>query len=580
MQEKKTDDTVSIKQWFVPFTTTKAIAFLVIIGITVFFNGLFNNFVGDDLGQIVENPLVHSITNLPSFFSGSTFFNGNAQALIGNYYRPFFISYFATIYSFFGPNYAAFHFFQIALHITNSILLFTLFKRIFKKTISFFLALIFLIHPINSEVVLYISDTQEILFFLFGMLYLLLLQKNKPIYSLWVATVSFAASLFSKETGVLFLGITTLYIFLFKKKDLLKVIAPGVVVVLFYILLRFHAVGFISRPTNSVIASFPFTVRLLNVPLMFEYYLKTFLFPTDLASSYQWVYTKIDVSHFFIPLLIDLSFLGIFSLGLYILKKKKEFVSGYLFFAGWFFIGMAIHMQIIPLDATVAEGWFYFPMVGLLGMIGVMFEVFDKRINRGALLLFGIFVVALLSARTFLRTYDWRNQLTIASHDLKVSKEAWGLENELSYAYFNEGRFKDAKVHANRSIRLHPFMTNYLNLGAADFALHEYSDARSAFLTALKYGDLYQIHENLAFLALSFGDPKKNMEFIKNVSLAKYPSDGKLWFCLAALEYNFGDKQKAKDEIAQAYYYDQSLRVIGVYNAIMNNQPVRIDLKQ
>src|SRR5207249_2274788 len=104
------------------------------------------------------------------FFTGSTFFNGNSQIAIGNYYRPLLTTYFAGIYSLSGANYFLFHFFQLLLHIVNTIMVFFFLKHFLKGAITLFLSLLFLVHPINSEVVFYISDAQEVLFFFFGML--------------------------------------------------------------------------------------------------------------------------------------------------------------------------------------------------------------------------------------------------------------------------------------------------------------------------------------------------------------------------------------------------------------------------
>jgi protein O-mannosyl-transferase len=572
MEEKE----LTFKSLFFPFTTVKAIAYIIISGFLVYCNGFFNNFVGDDQGQVIDNSLVHSILNIPTFFQSSTFFNGDHSMLIGNYFRPLMLTFFAIIYNFFGPNYVAFHFFQFIFQILNVILLFLLLKYFIKSIPAFLLSLIFLVHPINSEVVLYISDSQEILFFFFGMLSLYLLLKYKLQKYPILPILFLLLSMFSKETGVLFFLLAVAFTFLFKRKYLLSISVWGGVSVVIYLLFRIHAVGLFSNPANSTIARFSLPIRLLNIPEMFLYYFKTFFFPLDLSSSYQWVYTRIDLLHFVIPFFIDAIIIVVILYPVFLFwKKKSKYFNSYLFFVFWFFIGMLIHMQVISLDATVAEGWFYFPMVGLLGMMGLAYESFNIKAKEKWLIIIVLVLIIALSVRTIVRSFDWKDELTIAMHDVKVSKDSWGLENELSFSYFQKGMYLDAKIHAEKSIALHPFLTNYMNLGAAEFYLKDYKNAKEAFLNSIKFGDYYQNYVNLAFLGLYYGDHKQSMDFIQNKALKKFPNNAKLWTFLAILEYNFGDKDKAKLDIQNAYILSKDTQTVSVYNAIRTGLPVR-----
>src|SRR5262245_10868673 len=119
----------SFKNYFVPFTTGKAIHFIIIIGLVVYFNALFNGFVGDDNAQIVENRLIQSITNLPLFFQGSTFYLQQIGESVGVYYRPLLSTTFSLMYTVFGLNPFFFHLIQLSLHITNCILILLIFKK-------------------------------------------------------------------------------------------------------------------------------------------------------------------------------------------------------------------------------------------------------------------------------------------------------------------------------------------------------------------------------------------------------------------------------------------------------------------
>src|SRR5208282_3513420 len=57
-------------------STLKASIIIILVGFVTYFRGIKNPFIGDDIGQIVNNPVVHSITHFSLFFEGSTFYNG------------------------------------------------------------------------------------------------------------------------------------------------------------------------------------------------------------------------------------------------------------------------------------------------------------------------------------------------------------------------------------------------------------------------------------------------------------------------------------------------------------------------
>src|SRR5678816_1961657 len=121
---------------------------MAVIGFAVFFTGLNNPFQGDDQFQIVDNKAVHSIANLPSFFTHSTFYNG--ENLVGVFYRPLMTTTFSLLYTFFGANPLPYHLVQIALCIAGAFLVYLVLKHFFKKIyVALPLALIFMVHPLN-----------------------------------------------------------------------------------------------------------------------------------------------------------------------------------------------------------------------------------------------------------------------------------------------------------------------------------------------------------------------------------------------------------------------------------------------
>ncbi len=110
----------SFKKLFVPFTSFKAAHYLILLGLLVYSNSLLNGFIGDDNSQIVNNPSIRSLSNIPLFFKGSTMYLEQIHATVGVYYRPMLSATYSLLYALFGTNAFFFHLFQLGLHITNS----------------------------------------------------------------------------------------------------------------------------------------------------------------------------------------------------------------------------------------------------------------------------------------------------------------------------------------------------------------------------------------------------------------------------------------------------------------------------
>lgn len=152
--------------------TKKILTILIIVGFVVYFNSLFNGFLWDDEEYIVNSPSIKSIKNIPMFFTGKEHVSGTNIQKNTTYYRPLASVIYSILFLISGGHPISFRLFQVVVHIINSILVFFIFFHFFNRTkhLPFFLSMIFLVHPINSEAVLFISATQEVLFFLLGSL--------------------------------------------------------------------------------------------------------------------------------------------------------------------------------------------------------------------------------------------------------------------------------------------------------------------------------------------------------------------------------------------------------------------------
>jgi len=422
----------SLKSFFVPLITVKAIVIIIFVGIIVFFNSLFNGFVLDDKQYIISNQSMASINLSESFLSKSNLFNntGNGQ------YRPIPALYFSWLYSIFTTSPFFYHVLSLLIHLADTVLLFLLFKRFINRALSLFLALIFLVHPMQVESVSWIASADNPLFFLFGISALLLSFKEIVSWKkLIVICCLLLLSLLTKETAVIFVLLLLLYRVFFHKRQKLLFFIGAASTLASYAFIRFVLAGiYFGHSTHPAIRGLTFGKRLLNIPAVLFYYIKNFLYPSHLGFQQFWIVKTMDFLHFYFPLFIDSLFLILLLFfGWIVLRTGKKEFPAYLFFLAWLVTGLIAHSQLIPLDMIVADRWMYFPIVGLLGVVGVCMHTIKFKSNKFKVAGFtlGIILISLLSLRTMDRNTYWSDQIKLLAHDLDTyyggitAQEGW-----------------------------------------------------------------------------------------------------------------------------------------------------------
>lgn len=552
---------------------------ILLVGFAVFYPGLKGSFEGDDFPQIVNNVPVHSISHIKIFFEGSTFYNGDGLApLSGAYYRPLMTTTFSLIYTLFGAQVLYFHLFQLLVCMGSAFLLYLFFRYSFNIGLSLFLALVFLVHPLNSQVVFAIPSMQDALFFFFGILALWLLVRFRSVKSLGLVALSLFLCLLSKETAVVFIVMALLYLFWWDRKRLIPFIGIMVLPVALWLTLKINALGLLgTNPNNAPIDRLNLAERLMTAPSILFSYITKFVFPWKLASAYYWTYPHFSIRHVLLPLIIDLLVIVIAVYGALVIRRRstKAQYYTYLFFAAWAVLGLLTTLQVIPVDMTACETWFYFPMAGVLGMIGVAFTALRLRINPYWIAAIALVLLVALGIRTGLRGHDWRNQYTLAYKDVSASKDNYIAYNIIAAGLNSRGNFKQGKLNAQRSIAIFPTFSNYNNLGVSDEGLHTFAAAQAAFKQGLRYGDYNLLYDNLAELTLLYGSIHDNEQFLLN-ELEMHPHDSTLWMYLAIQEYKDNDNSKAKIAISNAATYGHVPPFI--YSAVVNNQPLTIEI--
>jgi len=440
------------------------------------------------------------------------------------------------------------------------------------------LSLIFLVHPINSETVNYISDLQDILFFFFGIISFYIINHSPTQKQLILSYLLILFSVFSKETGIVFIPVILIFVFLYQRTKIYKHLLFSAITVSIYFIFRFLVAGlYFGHDISAPIAKLSLAERVINIPAIVLYYLQKFLFPKNLVFAQNWIIKSTSSPNFYLPLLTLLIICALVVLvGFYILKNDKKRTLTLFFFAGWFVLGIGLHIQLIPLDMTVADRWFYFPIVGLLGMVTVMFSCIDLSkfkihylILPASILLFMAF-----SVRTIFRNMDWKNNMTLYSHDVLLEPNNYILENGVGSELINQGQYTKALPYIQKSIEIYPNWTlNWNNLGIIYFNLGQKDEAKEALQMAISHAQFPLLYENLASILMSDIDQSPAKIFIES-SLKKYPFDDKLWIKLALVNERLGKHDEALFAAQKAYSLVPKQNYAYILQLLKQNQPL------
>jgi hypothetical protein len=505
---------------------------LLALGLAIYMFSFSNAFVLDDENQIVGNALITSPGNIAVFFSGSTM-TTSSNALGGSYYKPLMTLAYSVLWWLAPGQSFPYHLFQFLIVVLNSILAFMFLRGFLPSLLAWFLAAIYLAHPINSEVVLYIADLQDALYTCFGLAALNLIASTERLSSRAAAGLAalLMMSMLSKESGALYVMICAVYAAAFRPRSLWPAATAVAVVVAAYLAIRLgHAqLAPLAYPMNKI-GRASLGSRLLTAPLDLYLYFFKFAVPYAFTTTQDWIVDDFDFSRFWLPLVFLAVLLGL-SVG-QSLRRLREGDRRFAFFTFWVFAGMGFHSHIIvPLDGTFADRWFYFPCLGLLAMIGLVVEEhldFAIKISRPVAAC-GLALVAILSTRSLARSQNWQNNFVLCAHDVQLLPESYDLHNNLGVELFRRGRISEARDEFQRSTELLPIWDiNWSNLGAAYSRLGDLKKAEEYYLRSMSNGNYFMAYENYAGMLVAEGRVGEARQFIEQKALPRFPASATL----------------------------------------------------
>lgn len=445
----------------------------------------------DDEVLILKNKYIQDWQYIGNYFSEG--WRAGAGEFSQYFWRPLPLLIFSLQWHLWQDWVIPYHALNIALHIFNAVLLYFLLSRLLpaiknQRFIAAAIASIFLVHPIQTEVVTFISGLPYPLAFAFMLLgAFLYLEKDRRLHY-WLSLGMFALALLSKEGAIIFPILLALIEFFFlnpaavgvqKIKQIIKNLWPFFILIIIYLWLRSLVIdyenglylynsdlpidlGFAERLTLWLRA-LPIYFGLLFAPinLHLERGVELLLTPAT------WPAILIGAA-----LLTGLILLAIVNL------KRWPIISFGIF---WFFIGLTPVSGLLAYpNSPIREHWLYLPMIGIaLAATWAAAQFLEKcrpTIQKTAVAVFIGFII-IFSLLTISRNRDWQDAVTLFTNTLRHAPRSYMATGNLGGAYARQGNFVKAEKYYQKAIVLKPNLPfTYYNLGK----LYQHTGKRQA----------------------------------------------------------------------------------------------------
>jgi len=499
-----------------------AIIIIFLIGCATYFNSFHNQFVFDDEFHVVKNTAIKSFKNIPQVFKHNlTHFGGEE----GDLFRPVETITFMANYALGELRTTGYHITNTFLHILVCVIFFCVTFFVIKSVIlSLMISLIYLVHPVHTEAVTYISGRADSLAMIFLLLMVLFQRKYweadnnyKRIMCYGVILISFSLALLSKEIAVFFPFLLIFCEYCLRERNSYTALKGRNIIfyIPFFIL---ASVWFFLKnqivPTKSVIERLSsLGIRMIAAPKMVFDYLKISILPFNLHMEYRIPYPRLSQSAYFGPFLFLIFFLIFFA---YVWNKGKKNINYRVMFfgLGWFMLALFPYLNIaFSLNGAFAEHWLYIPEAGFIifavyslfyytgknvGMKKFLIPRTNPRVStrgwrgwlfkgggslglqsKGAPLFLCFLIIMSYSYLTIRQNTVWKDPVTFYTYTLALSPNSEKVCNNLAVKYIELGRLSEARELLKRAVKIDPEYEEAMrNLRTLDHVLESKSPAK------------------------------------------------------------------------------------------------------
>jgi len=464
-----------------------------------------NGFVWDDTALILRDPLIRSWRLIPEGFNHFLFVDATAS----DFYRPIQRLSYTFDYAAFAFRPGPYHVTSVLWHALAAIALLFFAEELLSRfgvdrkrsaIIAMVAALVWAIHPAQSAAVVYVSGRADPLAAAFGFFGLFLVLRSsaasgsRRILFLVVAAAALLLSALSKESGLLFPVFGMALLCAQRNWNALwKVVLITVFVVAIYGVLR---AGAEHDPAPQLTPPPPVLVRPIIVSRAVAEYAGLILLPVNLhmdrdVETQPTGFNEASLSHAAWRELQTLAGLALIAAFVYwLVRARKGNRPVFVCLIGALLSYLPVS-GIVSLNATVAEHWLYLPSAFLFLAAALQIDGWRNRTqSRRRLFATAVLVgsaawIIFLGARTFLRTFDWKDQRTFLERNIAQGGNSARMLINLGSLELSEGKLEDAALHLHSALQKKPDQPlAVLNLAAVAIRQNDFKLARELLTRA------------------------------------------------------------------------------------------------
>jgi tetratricopeptide (TPR) repeat protein len=411
---------------------------LALFSVLYYANTIRNHYALDDYLVVENNETVaKGLAGIPEIIT--SLYTSERSNSFG--YRPIAQISFAIEQQFTGgssisPNIS--HLINVLLYVLAVLLLYQLLLRLLRGYNPWFpllISLLFLAHPLHTEVVASLKNREILLEFIFSMLALRSLvawadfQKKSHLFK---GMLFYTFALLSKETAIAQLAVFPLVLYFFtpaKPSQIKWVVIAGVLILIPAVLGPRMLLPEMNRNfrlmENPLFVEENFFVRMATALYILGYYLKLLFLPFPLR--YYYGFNMIPLTNWADPL-VWLSLLIHLGL-LYLAVKgflKKSILS---FFILYYLINIAMYANIVsPVPGIVGERFMFFSSLSFAALLAYLIHRISRlplKTSSGPLfpvIVSSLLMLAVLIPYAYLtvnRNAEWRTHFTLYKADMR-----------------------------------------------------------------------------------------------------------------------------------------------------------------